>query len=64
MLRLQRFLTLAARGERDLARLAVDAGYADQPHLSHDCRLLTGATPGALLASGAGPAGEPAVLRG
>jgi AraC-like DNA-binding protein len=64
VLRLQRFLMLAARGERDLARLALDAGYADQPHLGNDCRRLTGLTPGDLLASGAGPAGEPAVLRG
>ena len=64
VLRLQRFLTLAARGEGDLARLALDAGYADQPHLGNDCRRLTGVTPGELLASGAGPAGEPAVLRG
>ena len=64
VLRLQRFLTLAAPGERDLARLALDAGYADQPHLGNDCRRLTGLTPGDLLASGAGPAGEPAVLSG
>ena len=64
VLRLQRFLTLAAGGERDLARLALDAGYADQPHLGNDCRRLTGATPGELLAAGAGPAGEAAVLRG
>lgn len=64
VLRLQRFLTLATRGEHDLARLAIEAGYADQPHLGNDCRRLTGATPGELLASGAGPAGEAAVLRG
>jgi AraC-like DNA-binding protein len=64
VLRLQRFLTLASRGECDLARLALNAGYADQPHLGNDCRRLTGQTPGDLLASGAGPAGEPAVLGG
>jgi AraC-like DNA-binding protein len=64
VLRLQRFLTLAARGEQDLARLALDAGYADQPHLGNDCRRLTGLTPAQLLATGAGPAGEAAVLRG
>ena len=62
VLRLQRFLTLAAHGERDLARLALDAGYADQPHLGNDCRRLTGHTPGELLAAGAGPAGEPGVV--
>ncbi|MGZ6642773.1 MAG: helix-turn-helix domain-containing protein [Solirubrobacteraceae bacterium] len=64
VLRLQRFLTLAAGAERDLGRLALDAGYSDQAHLGNDCRRLTGATPGALLAAGAGAAGEPAVLRG
>ena len=31
-----------------LAALACDAGYADQAHLSHDVRSLTGMTPGAL----------------
>jgi AraC-like DNA-binding protein len=28
-----------------LAELAVAAGYADQSHLSRDCRALTGRTP-------------------
>lgn len=58
VLRLQRFLTLARAG-RPLARLAAEAGYADQAHLSRDCGALTGLAPGALLAAGAGPAGEP-----
>jgi AraC-like DNA-binding protein len=57
VLRLQRFLGLAARGD-DLARLAAEAGYADQPHLTRDCARLTGLPAGALVASGAGPAGE------
>ncbi len=56
VLRLQRFLTLAGRG--NLARLAVECGYADQPHITHDCRRLTGLSPAGLLASGATPAGE------
>lgn len=64
VLRLQRMLTLAAGGRRDLAALALDAGWADQAHMGNDVRRLTGASPGALLASGAGPAGEPGVLRG
>jgi AraC-like DNA-binding protein len=58
VLRLQRFLTLARSGG-SLARLAADAGYADQAHLTRECGALTGLTPAALLAEGAGPAGEP-----
>jgi hypothetical protein len=62
ILRLQRFLALARKGSvPDLARLALDAGYADQSHLSRECRRLTGLPPGALLREGAGPAGEPAL---
>jgi AraC-like DNA-binding protein len=59
VLRLQRFLRLA-RGDSgpNLARLALDAGYADQPHLTRECARLTGVTPAALLAAGAGPAGD------
>jgi AraC-like DNA-binding protein len=57
VLRLQRFLGLAERGG-DLARLAAEAGYADQPHLTRDCARLTGLPAAALVASGAGPAGE------
>ena len=60
ILRLQRFLTLA-RNVPDLARLALDAGYADQSHLTRECGRLTGLPPGALLREGAGPAGEPAL---
>jgi AraC-like DNA-binding protein len=63
VLRFQRFLALArgtqARaGGGDLARLAFDAGYADQAHLTNECRRLAGLTPAALLAVGIGPAGE------
>jgi len=58
VLRLQRFLGLAERDGADLARLAADAGYADQPHLTRDCAELAGLPAAALLASGAGPAGE------
>lgn len=57
VLRLQRFLGLARRGG-DLARLAADAGYADQAHLTRDCARLGGLPAAALLTSGAGPAGE------
>ena len=57
MLRFQRFLSLAqhaiasgvAPAGDGLARLAAEAGYADQPHLNRECLRLTGASPGALL---------------
>jgi hypothetical protein len=57
ILRFQRFLALATRGD-DLARLALDAGYADQAHLTRECTRLAGLPPAALLATGAIPAGE------
>jgi AraC-like DNA-binding protein len=51
ILRLQRFLhaARAAGPGRHLARLAAEAGYADQAHLTRDCRELTGLPPAALL---------------
>lgn len=55
VLRLQRLLALARAapdGERGLAGLAAAAGYADQAHMTHECRALTGLTPGVLLAPG------------
>jgi AraC-like DNA-binding protein len=51
MLRFQRFLALAGRTEDPvdhLARLAAEAGYADQAHLTRDCARLSGLTPGRL----------------
>jgi AraC-like DNA-binding protein len=42
--RLQR--AIARAGSAPLASLAADAGYADQAHLSRDCRELTGVTAG------------------
>jgi AraC-like DNA-binding protein len=58
MLRFQGFLALVqhalARGERPgagwLARLAAEAGYADQSHLTRECVRLMGITPAAFLA--------------
>ena len=61
ILRFQRFLTLAESGDADLARLALEAGYADQAHLTRECTRLAGLPPAALLAEGAGPAGERSV---
>jgi AraC-like DNA-binding protein len=57
VLRFQRFLGLAQAGG-PLARMAADAGYADQAHLVRDCRRLAGTTPTELVATGASPAGE------
>jgi AraC-like DNA-binding protein len=60
--RFQRFLALARApanmGIPSLARLAAEAGYADQAHLSRECRRLAGLPAAALLATGAAPAGE------
>jgi AraC-like DNA-binding protein len=63
VLRFQRFLALAreAGDTADLAELAFAAGYADQAHLTRECRRLAGLPPAALLATGAGPAGDPAL---
>jgi AraC-like DNA-binding protein len=49
------------RAAADLAWLALEAGYADQAHLTRECTRLAGLPPAALLASGAGPAGERSV---
>ena len=57
--RFQRFLGLAEREPASpLGRLAAEAGYADQAHLTRECRRLSGLSPAALLAAGATPAGE------
>jgi AraC-like DNA-binding protein len=56
-LRFQGFLALAQagatatgrRGADGVAGLAIDAGYADQAHLSRECLRLTGLTPRQLL---------------
>ena len=60
ILRFQRFLTLAIH-DADLARLALEAGYADQAHITRECTRLAGLPPAQLLAAGAGPAGERSV---
>jgi AraC-like DNA-binding protein len=52
VLRLQRLFGLARRSPgAGLAGLAVAAGYADQAHMSRDCRSLTGVTPARLVRS-------------
>ena len=47
VLRLQRALGAARAGD-DLARAALDAGYADQAHFANDCRALAGVPPSVL----------------
>jgi AraC-like DNA-binding protein len=42
----------------DLAGLAFAAGYADQAHLTRECRRLAGRTPAELVRLGVRPAGE------
>ena len=51
--RVQRFLQLARDESRPprLAGLAIDAGYADQPHLTREVRSIMGTTPAQLLRS-------------
>jgi hypothetical protein len=52
MLRFQGFLALAhGRQGRpaELARLAAEAGYADQSHLTRECVRLSALSPAALL---------------
>ena len=52
VLRLQRLFRLARRlPNASLAELAAAAGYADQPHMSRECRALTGFTPARLVRS-------------
>ncbi|HEY0938357.1 MAG TPA: helix-turn-helix domain-containing protein, partial [Trebonia sp.] len=50
VLRFQRFVRIvdAAGDTPDLAAAAVRAGYADQPHLTRECRALSGHTPAEL----------------
>ncbi len=48
VLRLHRALHGARAGEH-LARVALDAGYADQAHFTNDCRALAGVPPSELL---------------
>jgi AraC-like DNA-binding protein len=56
VLRFRRFLA-AASG--DLAAAALEAGYSDQPHLTRECRRLTGLSPAQLIAWAQGaPAGN------
>lgn len=57
--RFQRLLLIHQRyPDATLARLAADAGYADQAHMTRDVQRLSGQSPGDLLRAGARAAGE------
>ena len=56
--RFERALALARSG-LPLARVAADAGYADQPHLSRDVRALAGVPATTLLAEAGQRPGQP-----
>ena len=47
-LRTREALERLAAGDDHLARLALDLGFADQPHMTRVLRAETGATPAAL----------------
>ena len=54
VMRFRRFLTLVEAGDlggAGLAAMAVASGYADQAHLTRECRRLAGRTPRELLAA-------------
>lgn len=46
--RARRALSLLQSSHLELARIAAEAGYADQSHLTRELRSMTGTTPGAL----------------
>jgi AraC-like DNA-binding protein len=50
VLRFRRFLSLVEEHGRPLAWAAVEAGYADQPHLTRECNDLAGLPPAELVA--------------
>jgi AraC-like DNA-binding protein len=49
VLRFGRFVDAIDRGRTDLARLALDAGYADQAHLTRETTRLAGLPPAQLM---------------
>jgi AraC-like DNA-binding protein len=63
VLRLGRALE-AARSGGELARVAYEAGYADQAHFTNDCRALAGVPPSIVLAGGDGDGRPLSSLRG
>jgi AraC-like DNA-binding protein len=58
-LRVRAALERLAGGERNLARLAADAGFSDHAHLTREMRALLGTTPSALQREIAGALHQP-----
>ena len=58
IVRMQRVVRRARTAPRTLSALALDAGYADQAHMTRDFRDLTGFTPRALLARSSADVGR------
>ena len=50
VLRFRHFLSLVEDGRMPIAQAAAEAGYADQAHLTRECRDLSGLPPAELLA--------------
>jgi methylphosphotriester-DNA--protein-cysteine methyltransferase len=61
VLRFRRFVNAIDRGRTDLAALALDAGYADQSHLTRETTRLAGLPPRLFVRArgAAGPAARP-----
>jgi AraC-like DNA-binding protein len=53
--RVSRALSRLAAGERDLAGLAADLGFADQAHLTRAVKAAAGCAPGAVRSAAADP---------
>ena len=49
VLRFRRVVALVDQGRTDLAGVAVDAGYADQAHLTRECTRIAGMSPATLV---------------
>jgi AraC-like DNA-binding protein len=63
VLRFRRFVRMLDAAEPpDLATAAVQAGYADQAHLTRECAALSGLTPAALARVRAQPSGGSAIM--
>jgi hypothetical protein len=62
VLRFQRLLALAQRDGASLADLALNAGYADQPHMTGEVTRITGAPPTDVLGV-ASPRGDWSLVR-
>jgi AraC-like DNA-binding protein len=56
ILRFRRFVSAVDRGRTDLARVALEAGYSDQAHLTREATRLAGLPPAAFMRARRAPA--------